>query len=78
MFCFQWQRKAIDDTSQYFKELSHSIEMLRFIDKPEEDVVGLLSDERPHSQELPVNPVQDGLQEVTLSWVFTVEKLQEL
>lgn len=45
---------------------------------PEEDVVGLLSDERPHSQELPVNPVQDGLQEVTLSWVFTVEKLQEL
>lgn len=45
---------------------------------PEEDVVGLLSDERPHSQELPVNPVQDGLQEVTLSWVFTVKKLQEL
>lgn len=45
---------------------------------PEENVVDLLSDEGSQSEELPINPMQDGLEEVTLSGVFTVKKLQEL
>lgn len=78
MFCFQWQCEPIDDTSQYFKELSHTIEMFCFIYKPEENVVNLLSDECSQSKELPINPMQDSLEEVTLSWIFTIKKLQEL
>ena len=62
MLCFHWQCKAIDDTSQYFKELSHTTEMFRFIYKPEENVVNLLSDERSQAKELAINPMQDGLQ----------------
>ena len=78
MLCFHWQCKAIDDTSQYFKELSHTIEMFRFIYKPEENVINLLSDERSQAKELAINPMQDGLQEVALLWIFTIKKLQEL
>ena len=55
MLCFHWQCKAIDDTSQYFKELSHTIEMFRFIYKPEENVVKLFSDERSQAKELAIN-----------------------
>ena len=55
MLCFHWQCKAIDDTSQYFKELSHTTEMFRFIYKPEENVVNLLSDERSQAKELALN-----------------------
>lgn len=78
MLCFHWQCKAIDDTSQYFKELSHTIEMFRFIYKPEENVVKLFSDECSQAKELAINPMQDGLQEVALLWIFTIKKLQEL
>lgn len=45
---------------------------------PEEDVVNLLPDERSQPQELPINPMQDCLQEVALSGIFTIKKLQEL
>jgi hypothetical protein len=45
---------------------------------PEENVVNLLSDERSQAKELAVNPMQDGLQEVALPWIFTIKKLQEL
>ena len=52
--------------------------MFRFIYKPEENVVNLLSDERSQAKELAINPMQDGLQEVALPWIFTIKKLQEL
>lgn len=52
--------------------------MLCFIYKPEEDVVDLLPDEGSEAEELAVDAVQDCLQEVTLSGVFTIKKLQEL
>lgn len=45
---------------------------------PQENVVDLLPDEGPQPQELSINPMQDGLQEVPFSWVLTVEQLQQL
>lgn len=45
---------------------------------PKEDVVDLLPDEGPQPQELPVNPMQDGLEEVPLPRVLAVKQLQQL
>ena len=45
---------------------------------PQENVVDLLAYESPQSQELAVDAVEDGLQEVPLPWVFAVEQIQEL
>ena len=45
---------------------------------PVEYVVDLSADVGPEAQELAVDPVEDGLQEVPLPGVFTVKQLQEL
>lgn len=50
--------------------------MWRF--SPVEDVVDLAADVGTQAQELAVDAVQNGLQEVSLSRVFAVEQLQEL
>lgn len=39
VFFFQRQGKAVDDTTQDFKQLSNTIETLCFINELEEDVV---------------------------------------
>lgn len=51
---------------------------LRPVLSPQEDVVDLLPDEGPQPQELPVDPMQDGLQEVPLPRVLAVKQLQQL
>lgn len=43
---------------------------------PVEYVVDLSADVGPETQELAVDPVEDGLQEVPLPGVFTVKQLQ--
>lgn len=48
------------------------------IHSPQEDVVDLLPDESPQPEELPVDPMQDRLQEVPLPGVLTVKQFQEL
>lgn len=44
---------------------------------PVENVVDLLSDVSSQAQELSVNAVQHGLQEVALTWIFRVEQIEE-
>ena len=44
---------------------------------PQEDVINLSPDVRSEPQELPVDPVQDGLQEVPLPGVLAVKQLQD-
>ncbi len=51
---------------------------LRFIHELEEDIVDRSPDVRPQVQELAVNPVQGGLQEVALAGVFRVKEIQQL
>lgn len=48
------------------------------IHSPQEDVVDLLPDESPQPEELPVDPMQDRLQEVPLPVVLAVKQFQEL
>lgn len=43
---------------------------------PVKNIVDLPTDVGSQSQELSIDPVQDGFKEVPLSGVFTVEKLQ--
>lgn len=38
----------------------------------------MLSNERPKTQELPINPMEDGLEIVSLSWIQGIEKFQQL
>lgn len=45
---------------------------------PEEDVIALFSDVGPETQELAVDPVQDGLKVLSLPGILTVKQLQEL
>lgn len=69
------QRKAVDDRAQDLQQLAHPVEVLCLIDEPQEDVVDLLADERPKTQELAVDPVQHRLQKVPLPRVLTVKEL---
>ena len=48
------------------------------LNSPQENVVDLLPDEGPQSEELSIDPMQDGLQEVPLPRVLAVEQLQQL
>lgn len=52
--------------------------MFCFVYKSEEDVVDLFPDERSQPQKLAVDAMQNRLQEVALSGVFAIKKLQEL
>lgn len=62
-----------------FTTLHRYIFILNFrFHSPQENIVDLLSDEGSQPQELSVNPMQDSLQEVPLSWVLAVKQLQEL
>ena len=45
---------------------------------PIEDVVNLLPDVRSQAQELAVDSMQSGLEEVPLSWVLAVKQIQQL
>ena len=45
---------------------------------PEEDMVDVFSDVRAQPQKLAVDAMEDGFEEVSLSWVFCVEELQQL
>ena len=46
--------------------------------EPVEDVVDLPADVGPQAQELPVDAMEDGLQEVSLPGVLAVKQLQQL
>ena len=45
---------------------------------PVENVVDLFTDIRSEAEELAIYPMQDGLKEVSFTWVFTVKQLQQL
>jgi len=43
------------------------------IRSPKEYVVNLLADECSQTEEFAVNPMQNGLETIPLTWVFTVK-----
>lgn len=46
--------------------------------EPEKDVIDLLADEGPQSEEFAVDPMQDRLEEVAFARVLAVEQLEQL
>ena len=75
MLIFEREGKAIDDTAKNFKQLGNPIVMFCLKDKPVKYVIDSLSDEGSVNHELPIYPMQDSLQVVTLPWVFRVKQL---
>jgi len=75
---FQWQSESVDDGSQYFEQFGNTVEALGFINELEEDVVDGSSNERTKVQELAIDPMKGGLQEIPLPWILRVEKLKQL
>lgn len=77
MLFFKGQGKAVDDAAKDLQELSDPVVMLCLIDEPVEDVVDLPTDISPEPQKLAIDTMQDGLEEVPLSRILTVEQVQE-
>ena len=60
------------------QQLAYPVEMLRLVDKLEEDVIDLLPDEGAQAEKFAVYPVQHRLKIISLAGVLTVEQLQQL
>lgn len=75
MLIFEREGKTIDDTAKDFKQLRNPIVMFCLKDKTIKDVIDSLSDKGSVDHELPIYPMQDSLQVVTLPRVFRVKKL---
>lgn len=78
MFLLQWQRKAVDDGAEDLEQFGNAVESFGLVYELEEDVVDRAANVRAEVQELPVDTMEGGLEEVALSGVFRVEQLQEL
>jgi hypothetical protein len=74
----QRQRETIDDGAEDFKELGDAIESLSLVNELEEDVVDRTTNVRAEVEELSVDAMKGGLEEIAFSWVLGVEKLQQL
>jgi hypothetical protein len=72
------ERESVDDRTEYFQELGDSVVSFGFVDELEEYVIDRTTDERSEVEEFAVDSVKGGLEEITLSRVFAVEKFQEL
>ncbi len=75
---FEGNGEAVDDAAQDLEQLGDAVELLELVDEAEEDVVDLLADEGAQAQELAVDAVQDGLEEVALAGILTVEQIQDI
>lgn len=64
--------------SQDLQQFTNTVEMFGFVDETQENIVDLFSYEGAQSQELPVDTMEHSFKEVTFTWIFRVEKLQQL
>lgn len=78
MLLFQRQRETVDDGAKDFEELGDAIKSLGLVDELEEDIVDRATNVRAEVEELSVDAMQGSLEEIAFSWVFGVEKLQQL
>lgn len=74
----QGEGEPVDDGPQDLEELGDPVVPLRLVDELEEDVVDGSTDERSEVEELPVDSVEGGFEEVSFSRIFTVEEFQQL
>ena len=75
MLLLQRQSEAVDDGPEDLEEFRDAVVVFRLVDEPVEDVVDLLTDEGAQPQELAVDPVEGGLEEVAFARVLRVEQV---
>jgi hypothetical protein len=71
----QRQRKSIDDGAKDFKKFGDTIESLSLVYELEKDIVDRPSNVRAQVEELSIDAMESGLEEVAFSRVFRVEQL---
>ena len=74
MLLLERKCEPVDDGAQNFKELSNPIVTLSFVDEVVEYVVNLFPNVCSQTQKFPINPMQGGFQEVSLSGILRVKK----
>ena len=78
MLLLERYSEAVNNGAEYLEQLPYPVVSLRFVDEPVEDVAYRSSYEGPVAHELPVYPVQYGLEVVALPGVLGVEELHEV
>ena len=78
MLLLQRECKPVDNGAQNLQELCNPIVSLSFVDEVVEDVIYLFPNVRPQTEKLPINPMQGGFQEISLSRILGVEQGEEL
>lgn len=73
----KWYSKPTDDGSVNVEELWNAIELVPFVDENVEVVIHTPTDHLSSRDQLGVEPVQDILKILPLSWLLRVKKLQE-
>jgi hypothetical protein len=71
----QRQRKSVDDGAEDFKKFGDTIESLSLVYELEKDIVDRPSNVRAQVEELSIDAMESGLEEVAFSRVFRVEQL---
>jgi hypothetical protein len=74
----EWQSKAINDGAQDFQQFSNAVVSFRLVDELEEDITDGSPDESSKIEEFAIDAMQRGLEKVSLSWIFTIEKFEKL
>lgn len=74
---FQGESKPIDDASQDFKKLSNPVVFLRLENKPVEDIVYGLPDERAVNHKLTVDPMENGFKTISFSGILGIKQVQQ-
>jgi hypothetical protein len=74
----QRQRKSVDNGPQNLKQLRYPVVAFRLIDELEKDVVDGSTDKGTEVEELSIDTVEGGLEEVPLPRVLRIEKFQEV
>jgi hypothetical protein len=72
------ERKTVDDRSQDFQQLRHTVVLAILVHECVEDIVDRAANERAVGHELSVHAVQDRLQVVAFTRILRVEQRQEL
>lgn len=78
VFLFERQSKAIDDGPKDLQELRDPVVPLGLVNEVIEHVVDRPTDGGPQVQELAVDSMERGLEEIAFAGIFRVEKLEEV
>mmetsp|Transcript_19352 Transcript_19352/g.77361 ORF Transcript_19352/g.77361 Transcript_19352/m.77361 type:complete len:108 (+) Transcript_19352:1178-1501(+) len=77
MLVAERKREAVYDRSENLQQFGYSVESLKLVDVPLEEVGDAAPDEPAKRDYAAVGAVQDRLQFLSLAHVFTVEKVQQ-